>query len=55
MDSLREREELRLVIAIDYGTTATCIPPTSATRHLLLTEDFTQVSHLPPLPETEPV
>jgi hypothetical protein len=32
--ALVDRQERRLVIAIDYGTTYTGIPPASATRHL---------------------
>jgi hypothetical protein len=53
VDALPERQERRLVIAIDYGTTYTGIPPASADRHLVPTDTSKQVSRTLPLPETE--
>ena len=50
-----QREQFRLVIAIDYGTDYTGKPPTSATRHLVLTGFLKQVSRLLPLLETKPI
>lgn len=53
MEVLPERQERRLVIAIDYGTTYTGMPPASADRHLVPTDTSKQVSRTLPLPEAE--